>query len=192
MARTGTQDALEKFRFLVETTIPDAKGGTKSLTRAGFHDMQMPKRTTNKITYREGGDPDVMAISAGLSTMEDVTLSRGAIADDGKAANDFLTWAKSVHNPTAGNLGYGTQAASGGNGSSNVYRADVTITMLNREGKAVRAWKLYNAMPVSFVPGSDLNAKEDGEKSMEALTLAYEDFQELTIAAPGSAVGTAL
>ena len=36
----------------------------------------------------------------------------------------------------------------------------------------------YNAFPVNFTPSSDLNAGEDGEKAMEQLTLAYEDFRE--------------
>lgn len=185
MARSATADALEKYRFLVDFLLPDGSAPV----RTGFHDVQMPKRTTNKITYREGGDPDVSALSAGLSTMEDVVMSRGAIATEGNLANDFLKWAKAVHGPTAGNLGVNTSQLPTG---TMQYRADVTIKMLNREGQIVRQWRLYNAFPTNFTPGSDLNAGEDGEKSMEALTLAYEDFQELQTATPGAAAGEPL
>jgi len=174
MARICTSDPLEKFRFLVDFSLPT--GGTP--VRTGFHDVQIPKRTTNKILYREGKDADISGISAGLNTMEDIVLSRGVIGTEGTAANDLLNWIKTVHKPTTGSTG--VNASSGPNGTQ-TYRGEVTIKMLDRDGTIVRAWKVYEAFPVNFVPASDLNAAEDGEKSMESLTLTYEDFQELKV-----------
>jgi len=191
MARSSIKDTLEKFRFgmawgAIPTTTTQVAGGTptsiinlSALGKAGFHDMQLPKRTTNKIMYREGNDPDISSISAGLSTMEDIVLSRGVLASE-SAFKEMYAWAQLVHssNDTTSALGYNlnkTKLATG----NEAYRKDVWIWMYTRTGTIAKAWKLFNAFPVSFVPGSDLNASEDGEKSLEQLTLTYEDFMEV-------------
>lgn len=179
MARSSTVDPLEKFRFIVSwTETGSSNSEPTSSPKVGFHDIQMPKRTTNKITYRDGADPDISQISPGLSTMEDIEMSRGLIAND--ANNLFYSWASSIHKPTEGHVSRLALEVTPQNGR-NEYKKDVTITMLNREGSEARRWVLYNAFPVNFVPGSDLDASEDGEKSLEKLTLAYEDFQEINI-----------
>lgn len=175
MARSSKVDPLEKFRFAVSWST-DGEG--TALSRAGFHDIQMPKRSTTKIQYREGIDPDINQVAAGLSTMEDVVMSRGVIIED--ANGEFYKWMSAVHKPTAGHVGREALAARGKAGL-NSYKKDVTIQLLDREGNVARQWVLYNAFPMNFVPASDLNAGEDGEKAMESLTLAYEDFKELTI-----------
>lgn len=175
MARSSARDPLEKFRFLVDWTSTNGSEVT-ARSRAGFHDIQMPKRSTSKISYREGNDPDINMISAGLSTMEDISLSRGLVALSTQEDNEFYKWMSSVHKPTAGNPGVdGSREADA---AAEEYRKDVTIRMLDRAGNVVRKWTLYNCFPVNFVPGSDLDASEDGEKSLEQLTLAYEDFKE--------------
>lgn len=194
MSRSSTFDPLEKFRFLVDLSLPDASktdGSTKAAVRLGFHDVQMPKRSTNKIMYREGHNPDINSVSAGLTTMEDIVMSRGSIASDGAAANDFYQWIEAIHNPTTGIAGYGAGAPSGAttdappaNGAGRAavtYRGELLIKQLDRSGAVVRAWRVYNAIATHYVPGSDLNAGEDGEKSMESLTVAYEDFQEMKV-----------
>ena len=184
MARSSKVDPLEKFRFAVSWSS-DAGGEGTGLVRVGFHDIQMPKRSTTKITYREGVDPDINQVAAGLSTMEDVVMSRGVIIED--ANGEFYKWMSAIHKPTAGHIGREALLARGKAGL-NDYKKDVTIQLLDREGNVARQWVLYNAFPMNFVPGSDLNASEDGEKSMEALTLAYEDFKELTVTGDSKAV----
>jgi phage tail-like protein len=179
MGRTANSDPLEKFRFLIEFTLP----GSITPVRTGFHDVQMPKRSTNKIAYREGHDPTTNTQSAGLSTFEDIVLSRGVIArtPGNTASDDLYTWIKSVHLPSTGIVGYSTQSSIVVQPGYNDYRGDVTIKMLDRAGVPARAWKIYQAWPTNFVPGSDLNAAEDGDKSLESITLCYEDFQEVSI-----------
>lgn len=174
MARSAIVDPLEKFRFQVSWTS-DGDSDTTELVRLGFHDVQSPKRTTNKGTYREGTDPDINQIFAGLSSMEDVTLSRGLIAEDSN--NEFYKWASAVHNPTSGHSPRGA-AQRASDAAKNNYRKDVTIKVIGREGNVVRQWTLFNAFPIQFTVSSDLNAAEDGEKSLESLTLSYEDFKE--------------
>ena len=146
----------------------------------------MPKRSTTKGSYREGIDPDIPQLFAGLSSMEDVTMSRGVIIADQN--NEFYKWMSAVHNPTAGEVGRAALAARSSDAAANKYRKDVTIQLLDREGNVARQWTLYQAFPVHFTPGSDLNAGEDGDKSLESLTLAYEDFKEEL---PGSTTSVA-
>ena len=175
MARSCAADPLEKFRFQV---LWSAGNGSEStgLVRIGFHDIQAPKRTTNKGSYREGIDPDINQLFAGLSTMEDIVMSRGVIIDD--QSDEFYKWMSSVHNPTTGHEGREALGARRSDAASATYKKDVTIQMLDREGNVARQWTLFNAFPVQFTPASDLNAAEDGEKALESMTLAYEDFKE--------------
>ena len=180
MARSSTVDPLERFRFKVSWSS-DGSSESTALVRLGFHDVQMPKRSTSKISYREGIDPDINQLAAGLSSMEDVTMSRGVIIAD---ANDELyKWMSAVHNPTSGHVGREALGGRPAQAAAANYKKDVTIQLLDREGNVARQWTLFNAFPTNFVPSSDLNAGEDGDKAMESLTLAYEDFKE---EAPGT------
>jgi phage tail-like protein len=202
MSRTSREDPLDKFRFKVsaqghtvanDSTGKTVKTGPRDIALdnttfvAGFHDFQMPKRTTAKGTYREGNNPTVSQIFAGLSTMEDVVLSKGIYApktvtpagDSAKFSNDLYVWAQAVHTSQSTDAVFNT-GLTVSNSSSSEYKKDITIVMYSRDNVPARAWILYNCFPTHFVPGSDLNASEDGEKSMESLTLAYEDFEEIT------------
>lgn len=175
MARSSIVDPLEKFRFAIQWTSDGDSEGT-ALVRLGFHDVQMPKRSTNSIAYREGIDPDISQQAPGLSSMEDIVMSRGVIIED--ANYEFYKWVSAVHKPTAGHVGREALGGRAADAASHNFRKDVTIQMLDREGNVARQWTLFQAWPVNFEPGSDLDASEDGEKSLEKLTLKYEDFKE--------------
>lgn len=181
MARSTTLDPLDKFRFAVLWLKDD---GSYNNSRLAFQTCQAPKRTTTKITYREGIDSDIHYNSAGLSSMEDITLTRGMIAtpDD-----DFVKWAKAVHNPnlTKGMPGKPIVVASQAT-KYDQYRHDLEIRMYHRSGKIAKAWRLYQAFPVNYVGGSDLDAMSDDTKAIESLTIAYDDFVELIVNAAGS------
>ena len=178
MARSSIQDPLDKFRFAV-SWAEDVSSEETSNPRAGFHDVQMPKRTTNVINYREGVDPDINSKSAGLSSFEDVVLNRGLVVDTTNGSH-FYSWMSSVHNPEEGSIdGYVASNSRNAKMSADDYRKNVWISMYDRNGTEVKKWELINAFPTGFIPGSDLNAAEDGEKSMEQLTLGYEDFREI-------------
>lgn len=195
MSRSATQDPLEKFRFAVNwgadtTDELDVNGAEQPLTspvaKAGFHDVQIPKRSTTKVAYREGVDPDVSSQSAGLTSMEDIVLSKGLVPDAADFA-EFSAWVAQVHSggDTTAKLDATVDRARPKTGAL-VYRKDVTIWMYNRSGEIKRVWKLYNAFPVNYVPGSDMSADDDGEKSLESLTLGYEDFIEILPGAGGT------
>lgn len=175
MARSSTVDPLERFRFRLSWSA-DTGSESTALVRAGFHDMQLPKKTINKIEYREGIDPDINQLSAGLASTDDVVLSRGLIATDQN--NEMYKWMSAVQKPTAGHVSRQAVKQRRSDAAANDYKKDVTVEMLDREGNVAARWTLYNAFPVGFVPGSDLDASEDGDKSLEQLTLAYEDFKQ--------------
>lgn len=168
MARSSKVDALEKFRFTVSWD---------GLTRAGFHDVSVPKQSVTKGEYREGNAPDNVQLFPGLAKMEDVTMSRGLTTNQ-----DFYNWAKEVFDPTA--LPEGQPNVQKGDvvplGQSTEFRRDIIITLWRRDGVPSKQWTLYNAFPISFQPSSDLNASEDGEKAMEQLVVGYESFIEVS------------
>jgi phage tail-like protein len=184
MARCAKVDPLEKFRFVVEFSDAGEDCSEDTVIKAGFHDIQMPKRTTTKIAYREGVDADISSQSAGLSTMEDIVLSRGLLSpaannDDLTSINGLYRWMSAVHKPKEPVFSRLIDDRRDSDSGLDEYRKTVTISILGRDGAVARQWKVYNAFPVNFVPASDLNAAEDGEKAMESLTLAYEDFEEI-------------
>lgn len=183
MARSASSDPLEKFRFKIDIvfgTVTPEGGTPKSIVmRAGFHDAQMPKRATNKITYREGNNPETSALSPGLSSTEDIVLSRGLVAEN---STGFYKWANQSHQGMATDtpFDFTIEHSATANPEAEDLRKDLTITVFDRTGTPARRWFVSNAFVVNFVPGSDLNAAEDGEKSLESITLAYEDFYEIS------------
>lgn len=189
MARAASQDPLEKFRFKIDIvfgTITATGAAPKEIVmRAGFHDAQMPKRATNKISYREGNNPELSSLSPGLSSTEDIVLSRGLVAQN---ATGFYKWASQSHEGMATDavFDFTVEHTATSTPEAEDLRKDLTITMFDRTGAPARKWFVSNAFVVNFAPGSDLNASEDGEKSLESITLAYEDFYEISPDATGS------
>jgi len=175
MARSTAQDPLDKFRFTIYWASSNPSTGHDN-SRSGFQSCQMPKRNTTKVVYREGIDSDISYNSAGLSTMEDIVLSRGVIADSN---GDFYKWIKSVHNPS---IKKGMPGDRGTTATYEDYRKNLDIRMHSRSGKIVKAWRLFNVFPINFTIGSDLDASADDGKSIESLTLSYDDFIELIVA----------
>jgi len=191
MARSALRDPLEKFRFSVDIIVGEFTLNLDAITadptipaikkpimmRAGFHDVQMPKRATNKIIYREGNSPEISSISPGLSSTEDIVLSRGLVSEN---STGFHKWASQSHkgDDTTSSLAMDIDHSLSAEDEN--LRHDVIINMLDRTGKIARRWFISNAFVVNFIPGSDLNSSEDGEKSLESITLAYEDFYEIS------------
>lgn len=195
MARTASSDPLEKFRFEVYLlTSTDASGtqvtDTETLpldptTAIGFATVQLPKLITNKITYREGDNlVNVSALSPGLSSTEDISFTKGVTK--GKSA--LYDWASSIHSggDTTADFNYidGNKTAT----EPDINRKHLRIVMKDRTGKWAKVWDIFNAFPVQFTPGSDLDASADDTKSIESLTVAYESFVEKQVNPQGTGV----
>lgn len=169
MARSSKVDAIERFRFTVSYD---------GQVRAGFSEVSVPKYTVTKGEYREGNAADNVQLFPGLVRCEDVVLSRGVTTNQ-----DFYEWMQLIFD--AEQIGDGLkQAVQDPNelpltdDEKLAYRKELIITVYHRNGQPVKRWTLQNAFPVAFQPGSDLNSTEDGEKSIEQLTVGYESFVE--------------
>lgn len=195
MARSAKQDPVEKFRFRITiisidlslTALSDAVGNFGEnpfgvLTRAGFSEVQLPKLGVNSIKYRENIDAARFQKSAGLVTYETVTLKRGVTA-----SRDLYDWYRLVNDEmallaTAQELAQDSRFSPA---QSARYRKDIIIEVLGRdtgvgsddESQVVKGWFLFNAFPVAYKGGDDLNASSE-DKLIEELTLDYEMFLE--------------
>lgn len=200
MARSSTQDPIEKFRFrvtviavspslngVVETAaglatgiqdnaaIQDLAKRTRVLTRLGFSEIVLPRQTITEIPYRENIDAYRFIKVPGLTRYEPVTFKRGVTSN-----RDLYDWLRQVNDElallvTANELNLGTKK---GPKQSENFRKDLIIEVLDREGNPVKGWYLFNSWPTSYKPGNDLAANID-EKLVEELTVTYEVFLEL-------------
>lgn len=194
MARSSTIDPVEKFRFRVTVVAVDASltgavdtlagltGQNSSvakyigvLSRFGFSEVSLPKVTISEISYRENIDNPRFIKVPGLTKYEPVTLRRGVTNN-----RDMYDWFRLVNEElallsVAGELSRDAQFSPT---QSDIFRKDVVIEVLDREGKSVKGWYLFNAWPSSYVPGNDLNASSE-EKLVEEMTLTYEFFIEM-------------
>ena len=191
MARSSKSDPVEKFRFRVTVLSIDLSvtgaidalsnigsgqhAGLKLISRAGFSKVSTPKATINEINYRENIDNTRFIKVPGLAKYDPVTLSRGVTTN-----RNLYDWYRLVNEEiallaTAQELSKDAQFSIA---QSDTFRKDVIIEVLDREGKPVKSWYLFNAWPISYSPGNDLDASSE-EKLVEDLTLTYEFFLEL-------------
>lgn len=200
MARSSTVDPIEKFRFTVlvidinfdvsdpfgtltsitETALSADKAfgdflGLVTLDTVGFNEIILPKVSINEMSYRENTDAQRYQKIPGLAKYEPVTLKRGVTS-----SLELFNWYKKVNNDL---LLFSTSIevindhikAPGQNAQ---FRKEVIIKSLDREGNTVKSWILFNAWPVSYTPGNDLNSTSN-EKLIQELTLTYEHFVEI-------------
>lgn len=199
MARSSIDDPVEKFRFKVTvvSVSPTLSGVVESaaalaigqfgpnediyakklavISRAGFSEVILPRQTISEISYRENIDSYRFIKVPGLARYEPVVLKRGVTFN-----RDLYDWMRQVNDElallvTAGEL---SQDIRKGPTQSENFRKDVVIEVLDREGKAIKGWYLFNAWPTAYKPGDDLNAQTD-QKLVEELTITYEVFLEL-------------
>jgi phage tail-like protein len=204
MARSGSVDPVENFRFEVQIVslslaptqiISGLKnGGLSQFARAGFTSCTIPESTTTATEYRENVDNFSFKKIPGLTRFNDITLTRGVIAPVNKnlfdlksnlptspSTNDFYDWVRQVasFNPALAIA----QTLSGSTRNtilkqSQDFRKDMIIIMRDRNGDAARRWFLLDVWPTGYKGGSDLDANSE-TKSMESLTLTYEIAFEL-------------
>ncbi|KAF0813707.1 hypothetical protein IGB42_02060 [Andreprevotia sp. IGB-42] len=110
---------------------------------AGVSKVSALKRSTEVVTHREGGDPSTSRLSPSLWKFEPITLERGLTHDP-----EFEAWA---------NLIYSTQGDAAI--SLKGFRKDITIELLNEQGKVALAYKIYRCWVSEYqaVPELDAN-----------------------------------
>jgi phage tail-like protein len=141
----------------------------------GFSEVTLPRTTISEIPYRENIDGYRFQKTPGLVRYDPITLKRGVTK-----SRDLYDWLRLVNDELA-LLGVANELVGSvrkGPKQSEGFRKDVIIEVLDREGKAVKGWYLFNAWPTSYKPGDDLSAQTE-DKLVEELTLTYELFLEL-------------
>ena len=185
MARVAAADPLDKFRFKVtvletiemqlSASLVSSSADSELFNRAGFSEVSIPKANVSEILYRENTSGQNFIKKPGLVKYEPIVLRRGTTS-----SKDFFNWYRAVNND-ASTINAFTEALAG---ASLVpvqdldFRRDIVISILDREGKFVKHWVIFNAFPISFKGGNDLDSRSE-EKLIEELTLTYEGFVEV-------------
>ena len=119
-------------------------------------------RTTSVVTHREGGEPNVVRKSPGLTVYEPITLERGRTHD-----TSFERWASKVYN-------YGS--GSGAESSLEDFRKDIIIELYNEAGQLVMAFRVYRCWPSKYSPLRELDASSR-DIALETMVLEYEGWE---------------
>jgi phage tail-like protein len=120
------------------------------------------KRSTNAVTFREGGDPSSAHVMPGQSTFDPITLERGVTAD-----LEFETWASQVWNFRAG-MGMESSLAS--------FRRNITLELYNEAGQLAQAYNIYNCWPSEYVALPELDASANAV-AIQTLVLQNEGWE---------------
>ena len=135
-------------------------------SRLGFTSCEVPKMTISTTSYPEGGSHLFPKQIIDSIQYKPITLTRGVTSD-----TSFLTWVRNLIK----NYAYGSFRTIDDENITQV-RKTVTIQHLDRKGRPVRTYTLYNAFPIEYEPASDFSADGDDTVSMEKLVLTYESF----------------
>lgn len=162
MARVSSKDPLDKFRWIVEID---------GFVKLGFASCEVPSVSINAQAYPEGGAHLFPRKIVDSIEYKPVSLQRGVTAnsDFHKWATqhmEFVTGFKLINNPD------GTQDKV----DSDNYRKDIKIHHVDRAGRKIKTYTLYQAFPIEYKPASDFDASADDGISMERLVLTYESF----------------
>jgi len=143
----------DKFKFTIEID---------GIAHAGFNKCSELSAEFDTVEYREGGDLVPTVKDPGLLNFADVTLERGAVADD----SDLYEWFESVAD----------YALNTGRVNPE-FKRSLDIVVRDRDGTVLKRWRLTEAWPKKFVGGEwDGGASE---KTMEMVTLAFTGFKRL-------------
>jgi len=137
---------------------------------AGISKVSAPKRTTEVVEHREGGDPSTSRKSPGRTKYEAITLERGVTHD-----TEFESWANKVWNFGSG---------LGAEVSLKDFRKDVMIDVYNEAGQLVLSYKVFRAWVSEYQALPDLDANANAV-AIQHIKLEHEGFErDLSVAEP--------
>ena len=85
--------------------------------------------------------------------------------------SDFYNWMGLLYRSF-----YGDSA-----GNTSNYRGTIVIDHMDRSGKVIKKYIILNATPITYLPGTNLNAMEDDAVCIETIMLDYEGYIELSV-----------
>lgn len=126
-------------------------------------------RTTEVVTYREGGDPSTVHKAPGQTTYEPITLERGVTQDTA-----FEQWANKV---------WDYNNAQGSNPQNLVsladFRKSVTIELYNEAGQKVQAYNVYRCWVSEYTALPELDASASAI-AIQSIRLENEGWERDT------------
>ncbi len=134
-----TRDVYRGYKFSVQVA---------GFERVAFQKVTGLKSSVEVVEYREGNMPDRMEKLAGMMSYDAVTLERGISYDE-----DFNKWMKQVCDVVSGAAESPTATANNSDFGTNSYRKDVTITLHDKTGAAVKEYVLLKAFPSEYTVG---------------------------------------
>ncbi len=129
---------------------------------AGVSKVGALKRTTDPVTYREGGDPSSDRKSPGRTKYDAITLERGITHD-----TEFERWANKIWNFGSG---------LGSEVSLKDFRKDIIIEVYNEAGQKVLAYKVFRCWVSEYqaLPALDASANA---VAIETIKLENEGWE---------------
>jgi phage tail-like protein len=129
---------------------------------AGVSKISALTRITEVVEHREGGDPNTVRRSPGLTRFAPLVLERGVTHDP-----EFEQWANKVWHFGAG---------LGAEVSLKDFRKDITLELYNEAGQLVLAYRVFRCWPSEYqaLPELDANANV---VAIQRLTLQHEGWE---------------
>jgi phage tail-like protein len=136
---------------------------------AGVNKVSPLKRTTEVVSFREGGDPNSVRVSPGQTKFEPITLERGLTLD-----TEFEQWSRLVWN---------FQAGLGMESSLQNFRRDITIEFYNEAGQLTIAYNVFRCWPSEYQALPELDASTNAV-AIQTLILQNEGWLRDTGVSP--------
>jgi phage tail-like protein len=158
-------------QFKVNTTRYDPYKGFKFRIKwdgryvAGISKVSNLTRTTQVVTYREGGDPNTVHKSPGQTEYAAIALERGVTHDE-----EFEKWANKVWNRD-NNLGQEVSLAD--------FRKDIIIELMNEAGQTVIAYHVFRCWVSEYVALPELDASSNAV-AIQSIKLENEGWERDT------------
>ena len=129
---------------------------------AGMSHVSALVRTTEVVSFRNGGDPSTVRRMPGQTEFEPITLERGVTHD-----LEFERWANKVWNL---NSGLGAEV------SLKDFRKDVRLELLNEAGQVVLAYLIFRCWVSRYEALPELDANATGV-AIQSITLENEGWE---------------
>jgi phage tail-like protein len=155
-ANTNRFDPYKSFKFEVVIS------GQMVFAKAGFQKVSGLKMSTEVTEYREGGDNNTTSKIPGITKFDPITLERGMSEDV-----DMYNWAMKM---------FSIDGDKGTVASPN-YRAQMEITLKDRNGTPVKRWQIPSCWVSKYETG-DFDAM--GNNIMiEKIEVVHEGFKKI-------------
>ncbi len=146
---------------------------------AGISKVSALTRTTQVITWREGGDPTTPRKLPGQSSYEPIQLERGVTHDP-----VFEQWANKVWDYTNST----TDDQAGGTSNADVslldFRKEIILEVYNEAGQKVIAYNIHRCWPSEFISLPELDSNGNGV-AIQTLRLENEGWErDYTVTEP--------